>query len=741
MFSRALCCLVVAVLSVSGCVSLAPQPTESVVPKYSVYEIVLNTDEAFANPFWDPAVSAEFKSPSGKISTVEGFYFGGKEWRIRFVPREEGLWSYKATLRGRQKSVTNEGQFTCRGQSGDGFLRVSSRNCYRMEYDTGRSFVGIGIQTCGAVKNVDFDGPADGNWRTVSVEEWCNAFKGAVSLHRINLSASLKTGCAVPLIPDLNQPDRYNLDTCRDLDRMYSLHRAAGFAEIAILFQDMSAYANDRDAFGVGRDTRDYKNVHAANFPLQAKYLRYVVNRFGCYVDIWELFNEDAYAPDDYLALLHKTIRNADPYRHIITTNFERPDRDFCEIIAPHEYVSIPAQEVDAELTKQFAAMKSYGKPVQYTEFGNKGTLPNVDPIKWRVAVWTSFMNESGMLFWGMSGRKVRLSPNSNSNAYIGPDSRQHFRVLLDFARDLPIDVRPKYSNDSPEFQFRSYTLSNSATSVVYLHRRGGYEGQTREQQFRVQTGPGRFTVKWINPEDGKTVGAPRETSTLNQFLYVKVPAFSVDLACRIDRIDSPLPPAPQPTASATVPAPTIAAGWKVAWIADLNNPKSADQWLTTAGSITTGGGVLCLRSEEAGEGETTLAVPTFPDSVRVEYVGYLNGENSGDLTTILNANASGSSSGYTFQFAGRARTLTRILRASKPLDGENKDLSFEVGRAYRIAIERDGATLRLFVDGRKLLEAVDPQPLAGHDLDRIGFYTFDGALCIKELRVLVKAP
>lgn len=733
-----LCLLLVSSLSWAA---PAPGDNGAVVPRFGVHEIVLKTDEVFDNPFWDPSVSARFTSPSGKVIDVDGFYYGGDEWRIRFVPRELGQWQYQAVLQGKAKTVKADGQFRCEGQSGEGFLRISPRNCYRMEYDSGRAFTGVGIQTCGAIKDVDFDGPAaDGNWKTIPMEQWTQEFKGAVSLVRLNLSCNIKAGCAVPLIPDADRPDRYNLETCQALDRMYTAHRAAGFSEIAIFFQDMSLYGKYAGVFGMGRDTRDWKNVHAANMPMQEKYLRYVVNRFGCWIDIWELFNEDSYAPDDYLAHLFKVVRAADPYDHIITSNFSRPEKPFCEIIAPHEYMNIPAEEVDTDLCKQIAAMKSFGKPIQYTEFGNKGTLPNVDPIKWRVSAWTAYMNETGMLYWGMSGRKVPGGAGrGNSNAYIGPDTRQHFRVLLDFTHDLPVDMRPRFSYDSPEFQFRGYAMSNEAITVLYLHRRGGYQGQTKPQLLNVHTGPGRFSVRWVNPDDGKQFGDLQQLSTSHQYLGVEVPSFSIDLACRIDRVDTPMPPAPPPTAGPAGQAQPVPAGWKVAWTADLHDPKAVDNWLTTAGALDIRDGTLSLRSEPLNEGETTLASPTFPGSVRVEYVGYLTGKDQGDLTTLLNVSSQGVDSGYALQFAGSGRTLTRALRAGKPLEPELKDVKFEVGRAYRIAAERDGNTIRFFVDGVKLIEATDSQPLTVRGLDRIGFYTFNGALCVKDLRVLVK--
>ena len=50
-----------------------------------------------------------------------------------------------------------------------------------------------------------------------------------------------------------------------------------------------------------------------------------------------------------------------------------------------------------------------------------------------------AFMNESGMLFWSMSGIRTvpQKKPRGNANAYLGPESRKYFRVLMDFVKDL----------------------------------------------------------------------------------------------------------------------------------------------------------------------------------------------------------------------------------------------------------------------------------------------------------------
>ena len=72
-----------------------------VVPKYGIFEVSLSAAKMPDNPFRDARASAVFTSPSGKSHSVAGFYYGGKEWRVRFVPREHGQWRYEAALNAR----------------------------------------------------------------------------------------------------------------------------------------------------------------------------------------------------------------------------------------------------------------------------------------------------------------------------------------------------------------------------------------------------------------------------------------------------------------------------------------------------------------------------------------------------------------------------------------------------------------------------------------------------------------
>lgn len=94
---------------------------------------------------------------------------------------------------------------------------------------------------------------------------------------------------------------RINFQVAEKLDNLYRTQRPYAFSEILILYQDMSLWGNAGWAFGPGRDTEQYKSLLAKNLPLQEQYIRYIVARYGAYIDIWEIYNEDVYSPDSYL--------------------------------------------------------------------------------------------------------------------------------------------------------------------------------------------------------------------------------------------------------------------------------------------------------------------------------------------------------------------------------------------------------------------------------------------------------
>ncbi len=506
------------------------------VGRFDVFEVTLASDETFENPFWDADVRAEFTAPDGLKVHVEGFYFGAKEWKVRFAPDREGRWTYTASMKGKDLA----GEFNCVKSANHGFVRASKKNCFRFEYDDGVAFYPIGYQT-GGLLECGHDGPPAGEpWKTVPLADYLKDFDGAANLNRINLGCGDKRGMSVVLLTGRDGPDRYDLDTSAKLDEAYRLYRAHGVSQILIFHQDMSAYGAAKCLWGDTHDIVNYKSVNAANLPMQDRYLRYVVARYGAFVDIWELFNEDTWAPNDYLAHMAKVVRDADPYLHLITTNYERPDQPWCEVVCPHEYLSIPAHEADGHLLNEFARLKGYGKPVQYTEFGNKSTFSNDDPEKWRVVLWTCWTREVGMLFWSMSGIRTKPNPSAasgNANMYFGAETRRHCRILNEFVKDVPVEAKPiVFINPNHDRNVRAGGVGNGEVFVLYVHHYTSHDATVNPLPLRAWTGRGRFLITWIDPATGDVL-REYESGTMEETMQISVPPVKVDAACKLRRL------------------------------------------------------------------------------------------------------------------------------------------------------------------------------------------------------------
>lgn len=114
-----------------------------------------------------------------------------------------------------------------------------------------------------------------------------------------------------------------------------------------------------------------------------------------------------------------------------------------------------------------------------------------------------------------------------------------------------------------------------------------------------------------------------------------------------------------------------------------------------------------------------------FPGAVRVEYDCRSKAPKQCDLSIALALKEPESSvvDGYFFGFGSEMNAFSKFMRAGvelewrKPVISENK--------THRVAVERDGNTVRHFVDNEKILEYLDLEPLQGEDCARIAFYVY----------------
>jgi hypothetical protein len=112
--------------------------------RWGVFEIALSGPSA-GNPYVDVSLGATF-TRNGTSINVTGFYDGGGTYRIRFMPPQEGSWSFTTTsnvsaLSGRL------GTFTATAPAGNNRGPVRVRDQFHFQYENGTPYHHIGT-TC-----------------------------------------------------------------------------------------------------------------------------------------------------------------------------------------------------------------------------------------------------------------------------------------------------------------------------------------------------------------------------------------------------------------------------------------------------------------------------------------------------------------------------------------------------------------------------------------------------------------
>lgn len=66
-------------------------------PIWAKHEISFTSTVSYDNPLYNVSgFKAIFTAPSGRARTVCGFWDGGTDWKIRFMPDETGTWTWES---------------------------------------------------------------------------------------------------------------------------------------------------------------------------------------------------------------------------------------------------------------------------------------------------------------------------------------------------------------------------------------------------------------------------------------------------------------------------------------------------------------------------------------------------------------------------------------------------------------------------------------------------------------------
>ncbi|HUW82817.1 MAG TPA: DUF5060 domain-containing protein [Phycisphaerae bacterium] len=599
------CCATFVATPARGLEVTVSQNTKRLMP-YQVFELTFQHSGEYRDPTWDVSIDVVFTARSGKRYTVGGFFYGSSKpqhpttrewtdgqgrkrqsavwpcepadlWRARYAPNELGSWRYEYVFRNPSgESAKGKGAFeVVKGRVHQkGWVRQHPRNPHRWVFEDGSAYFPIGFQDC----------IGDGNHNGSVMDS--SAMEGPYRLDPEGKRPKLPPGAMFVRGPSMNPQNfdvhygrhsRAGINLYRFSPNNCSLHLFTEAAdssqrglnhirwEEARMIDEMFEMVRKYDMrifygiFGFAKACNEEPD-NAECMAKAKRIIKYSVDRWGAYVDLWQLLNEQK-ASDAWYRIMIDYLKSIDPYGKPLSTSWERPEIDGIDITAPHWYDSEDERQSDVAVLRKIAPFKKkYGKPIIFGEQGNdrddysepvgEGVGGVWDPgsaRRMRVRNWTGLFNEVAFVFWETSYAK----DGHSINLWMGPQERQYLRAMQSFAACLDKDVRmtevPKTGKHAAEVH--AYGLRSDTVAAIYLHHHrcrqcagageGGRKTAHRWDHDRGQVEDLKVTVDVPKASEGYWYD-PRDASIVGQFeakpgpMTVGVPPFAIDMALLI---------------------------------------------------------------------------------------------------------------------------------------------------------------------------------------------------------------
>jgi hypothetical protein len=489
------------------------------VGRYEVFEHTIEHPSAdVANVWEDVAVDVTLQAPSGKNWSIGGFFYDTDTWKFRFAPDEIGQWQWEYTING---GAPVSGSFTCVESDNPGFIKQNPHNPYRWVYDNGEPYYLFGVQDCIEFTQYSFNELGKENWRVSGVSNLSfEAYLDSLRVAGFNAWRLSNKNCS-PLLVDRLSPNgnQYNAANMKLFDRYARLLRAHGFRIYFVIF----GWAIPFSKRGVG----------PAEEAAMQRYIDYIHNRYGAWVDFWEVANEvytEKYQ-DNVLRMLAEYIGEADPYQpSYVSMSWERPEIDELEIISPHEYTSLNESSFETAIVSDINRWRTHKKPIIYGEMGNRAcSHEELSTFRWRVIVWSMFFNEAAPIFWQQ--HSTDYCPNMAANLYMHPDVVEYFRIYTDWREGFDVKARRADARASTN-DVRVYSLSGPRHYGLYIYDYSTYNQTRSGLAVTIAPQDGGRGI-WFDPKTGTRVQEVEIASGGEQ--QIDVPDFTADIALKID--------------------------------------------------------------------------------------------------------------------------------------------------------------------------------------------------------------
>jgi hypothetical protein len=329
----------------------AAEAERRTVPKWEIFELSLEGPSG-GNPFTGVELGATFVLGTRSV-VVDGFYDGAGKYKVRFMPDEEGVWSYTTRSAVVELHGTT-GTFVCVGPSAGAHGPVSVRNTHHFAYADGTPYFPFGT-TCYA-------------WVHQGEElerQTLNTLRTA-PFNKIRM-------CVFPKSYEYNynEPVFYPFERNAAGENDFSRPNPAFFAHLEQRIAELGAMGIEADL--ILFHPYDRWGYSSMSQEADDRYLRYVLARLSAYRNIWwSLANEfdlmKAKSVADFDRLFH-IVEQRDPVGHLRSVHYSKTMYDYSHSWITHASL----QSYDFEAAAEW--LKAWQKPIVYDEVMYEGNL------------------------------------------------------------------------------------------------------------------------------------------------------------------------------------------------------------------------------------------------------------------------------------------------------------------------------------------------------------------------------
>lgn len=373
--------------------------TAKTVQKWSIHEVVLS-GPATGNPYLDVEVDGVFSHRSREIR-VPGFYDGDGIYRIRFMPDEEGEWSFR-TESPIPELDGKTGTISCIGTDAGNHGPVRVHNRYHFAHADGTPYFPFGT-TCYAWTHQ----PLEMQQQTLATLETA----GFTKMRMCVFPKAYIYNDNAPLFDVFTRIDESTLDFDRPNFAAFRHfeNQVGELAKLGVEADIILFHPYDRWGYCTMSREQDYR------------YLKYVVARLAAHRNVWwSLANEFDFIldakPMEHWDRCFQIVEENDPYGHPKSIHNGDPEISYNHRKPWVDHVCIQNSEV--KRTDEWRT--AWGKPIVNDELEYEGDIPrpwgNISALELVHRFWMTvmrgayaghgetYMHPEDLLWWSKGG-------------------------------------------------------------------------------------------------------------------------------------------------------------------------------------------------------------------------------------------------------------------------------------------------------------------------------------------------